>query len=89
MIATDEEIEERVEELRADPRIAKWIKRFLAVARDLPEGIEVFCESGTAHVMAMPSDKHEGYETEQGGMDQRAIIASSDGDNSRWDGGGW
>jgi len=86
--ATDEEIADRIAALRGDPKVARWIKRFMALARELPDGIEIYCETGTAHVMALTDDGNS-FETNSGAQDQRAIIESSRGENSRWDGGGW
>lgn len=79
---------ERAAELGERPDIQRWIKRLKKLSDEMPEDVYIFCEGGSAHVMAK---KHDGdsYETETECEDPDAVIGTVWSAGKTWDGGGW
>jgi hypothetical protein len=68
------------------PDVKRWIRRFKRLARDMPEGIWVFCGGGCPTVLAF-DDGARPFMTWDECVDQEAAIVSVSG--GHWEGGDW
>ena len=80
-------VTDRVEHLAAQRRIHDWIKKFRALAKEMPPEVWVYVAASRPHIMAN-NEKGRPYEhPKHDGMDPDASIALIQG--GHWDGGDW
>lgn len=82
---------ERAKQVAEMPHVKRWLKRFAAVARDMPPEVWVFCGgTGGATVLAKAENllpcRICGPSGDEA-VDTDAVILDADG--GTWDGGDW